>query len=85
MPQPTPLRLALLENERTQKSLADEVGLDAPRMSLIVNGLVPDAATRCAIAAALGRTVEELWLGHGSASNTPTATADESVSAEAAA
>lgn len=81
----TPLRLALLENERTQKSLADEVGLDAPRMSLIVNGLLPDEATRDAIAIALGVTVEKLWPGHGSASNTAAATADESVSAEAAA
>ncbi len=57
----TPLRLAIVESGRTQREVADEIGLHESRLSLIVNGLHCDDRTRDAIAAALGRNVSELW------------------------
>lgn len=57
----TPLRAVLEEEGRRQSWLAAKVGKDPADMSRIVNGLIPDEATREAIAAALGRQVDELW------------------------
>lgn len=45
----------------TQEGLAAESGVSAAQISRIVNGLHPTDANRDAIAAALGRTVTELW------------------------
>lgn len=59
---PTPLRLAIVKSGRTQREIADEVGLSEARMSQIVNGhWNADEATRLNLSAALGRNVDELW------------------------
>lgn len=58
----TPLRLAIVESGRTQREIADEVGLSESRLSLIVNGRRHcDDRMREKIAAALGRKISELW------------------------
>lgn len=58
---PTPLRLALLHAGRTQRSLAEELGVSEPVMSRYVNGLHPSDDLKDRIARSLGRTVESLW------------------------
>ncbi len=57
----TPIRVALLEQDLTQKWLAEKVGRHEATISRIVNGLHCDAALRAAIALALDRHVDELW------------------------
>lgn len=57
----TPLKLAIVASGRQQQDIAAEVGLHPSRLSLIVNGLHTDDATRQAIARALGRNPDELW------------------------
>lgn len=60
--QPTPIRLALVHSGRTQREVAAEVGIHESYLSRIANGLhVDDEPTRAAIAAALGRPVDELF------------------------
>lgn len=62
MPQPTPLRRIMEDEGRRQSWLARRVGIDQSELSRIVNrGLIPPEQVRCAIAEALGRTVDELW------------------------
>lgn len=73
----TPIRLALLERDRTQKWLADELGVSEPVMSRIVNGLVPDASMCDRIAETLGRSIHELWPGHGTDSTITSVDADD--------
>jgi transcriptional regulator with XRE-family HTH domain len=59
---PTPLRLAIVQTGRTQREIADEIGLSESRLSQIVNGhWNADEDTRDQIAAAVGRTRDELW------------------------
>lgn len=58
---PTPLRLAIVHSGRRQREIADAAGLSESRLSLIVNGLHCNDATRLRIAAALGRDVSELF------------------------
>lgn len=61
-PNPTPLRIAVAGSGRTQRDIAQAVGLNDKDMSLLVNGRRPgDDDTRSAIAKELGRTVEDLW------------------------
>lgn len=55
------LQRILAEEGRMQSWLAREIGKSAPRVSHIVNGLIPDDATQAAIADALGRQVEEVF------------------------
>lgn len=58
---PTPLKLAIVHTGRSQKDIADAIGLSEPQLSRFVNGLhVPDA-TRQRLAAELRRTVTDLW------------------------
>jgi transcriptional regulator with XRE-family HTH domain len=58
----TPLRAIMEAEGRRQSWLAQRIGKHQSEVSRIVNrGLLPDAETRLAIAAALGRSVEELW------------------------
>lgn len=61
MRKPTPLKLAVVMSGRRQKDIATEVGTDEATLSRIVNGLHADDRMRSAIAAALGRQVDELW------------------------
>lgn len=58
---PTPLRLAIVQSGRSQREIAELVGISESRLSLIVNGLHCNDATRAAIADALGRSVDELF------------------------
>lgn len=60
----TPLRRAIFESGRTQRSVADAIGVSESRMSLIVNGLHVDELTRQKISAALGREISDLWPDH---------------------
>jgi transcriptional regulator with XRE-family HTH domain len=56
------LKVAIAATGRTQREVADEVGLNESRLSLIVNGhWNPDDRTQATLAATLGRTVDELW------------------------
>lgn len=57
----TPLRAILDEEGRKHIWLANKVGIDKSRLSLIVNGLHVDDATQAAIASALGRHVDEVF------------------------
>lgn len=60
-----------------QAWLAERVGCDPSEMSNYVRGLhVPRADRRAAIAAALGRTEEELWPSHAAQDPTPDAADD---------
>lgn len=61
MRQPTPLKRAIFESERTQREIAAEIGMDPSHLSRIVNGLHAADATRAAIAAALGRQVDDVF------------------------
>jgi transcriptional regulator with XRE-family HTH domain len=61
MRKPTPLKRAIFDSGKTQKRVADEVGINESHLSRIVNGLHADEGTRVAIAAALERQVDELW------------------------
>jgi transcriptional regulator with XRE-family HTH domain len=72
MRKPTPLKLAIVASGSTQQDIAAAVGMHPSQFSRVVNGLWCDDETRAAIAAVLGRTVEELFGGHESASNVPT-------------
>lgn len=65
----TPIRLALLEDNRTQKWLADELGISEPAASRIVNGLAPDEETIAAICALLDRPESVLFPHLGAASH----------------
>lgn len=67
-PASTPLKRVLQSEGRKQSWLAEQVGIDQPTLSRIVNGLHCDEGTRQKISAALGREVCDLW---------PTADADE--------
>lgn len=59
---PTPLRFAIVQSGRTQRDIAEEVGLHESRLSLIVNGLHADDATQAKIAKALRRDIAELFV-----------------------
>ncbi len=61
MRKPTPLKRAIFDSGRTQKSIADALGMDEGHFSRIVNGLHPPDATCDAIAAELERTTAEIW------------------------
>lgn len=61
MSRPTPLKRAIFESQRTQRDIADEIGMSPSHLSRIVNGLHADERTRSSIARALGRTTDELW------------------------
>jgi predicted XRE-type DNA-binding protein len=61
MRKPTTLKLAIVSSGLRQKDIAEQVGLDEPSMSRIVNGLHCDDVTRQKIACALDREVHELW------------------------
>lgn len=58
---PTPLKRAIFESGRSQRDLANEVGIHETSLSRIVNGFHADDATRQRIADALGRKTGELW------------------------
>lgn len=57
----TPLKLAIAGSGRTQRELADALGLSEAHFSRIVNGLHASKATRQDIADELGQTVDHLW------------------------
>lgn len=61
MRQPTPLKRAIFESQRSQREIAAEVGMDPSHLSRIVNGLHADEATQRKIAAALRRDVAQLF------------------------
>lgn len=61
MARPTPLKRAIFESGRTQRSVAAAVELDESAFSRIVNGLHCDDRTRNAIARELGRSTDELF------------------------
>lgn len=59
---PTPLRLAIVHSGRTQRDIADEVGLSETRLSQIVNGhWNADHGTRTALASVLGLHVNDVF------------------------
>ncbi len=58
---PTPLKRAIFESGRVQREIAAEIGMDPAHLSRIVNGMHCDDATRGKIAAAIGRTVEDVF------------------------
>jgi transcriptional regulator with XRE-family HTH domain len=47
----------------TQAEVARLAGCSRPYVSLVEGGLVPPLRLRAALAAALGKTIEELWPG----------------------
>jgi lambda repressor-like predicted transcriptional regulator len=57
----TPLKRAIFESGRTQKSIAEEAGLSESAFSRFVYGLHAPDDTKRAIADALSRRVSELW------------------------
>lgn len=57
----TPIRIALFEQNRSQKWLAEEIGKSEPVVSRIVNGQRCRENTQRAIAQALGCPVEDLF------------------------
>lgn len=57
----TPLKRILAEEGRKQRWLAERTGINYQRISLIVNGLHCDDATKRSIAEALGRDVAEVF------------------------
>lgn len=57
----TPLKVAIARSGRTQRDLADALGLSEQHFSRIVNGLHASEGTRDQIAAELGQTVVDLW------------------------
>ena len=61
MPRMTPLKRILFDEGRKQSWLASQAGLDQATLSRIVNGLHCDDPTRAKIAAALGRSVGEVF------------------------
>lgn len=61
MRKPTPLKLAIVASGLRQKDIAETIGMDEASLSRIVNGLHADEPTRAKLAAAVGRTPDELW------------------------
>jgi plasmid maintenance system antidote protein VapI len=57
----TPLKLAIVASGRTQRDIAQEIGVDEGHLSRIVNGLHCSDPMRDALCDALGKTVDELW------------------------
>lgn len=57
----TPLKTVLTEEGRKQSWLSERTGIEKSRLSYIVNGLHPRDDEAAAIAAALGRQINELW------------------------
>lgn len=57
----TPLKLAIAVSGRTQRDVAEALGLSEAHFSRIVNGLHASEATRQQIAGELGQTVDDLW------------------------
>lgn len=58
----TPLRIAVASSGRTQREIAEEVGINETRLSQIVNGhWNPDADLRARLAEAVNGRVDELW------------------------
>ncbi len=54
----------IIKNQgHTYQSLGDEIGISPQAISEIVNGRTKGATARYALAAALDRSVEELWPG----------------------
>ena len=62
---PTPLKVAIIQSGRHQKDIAAAIGIDPTHLSRIANGLHASEATREALAAELGRTVDDLFSGTG--------------------
>lgn len=62
MPRPvTALKVAIVASGRTQREVAEAIGIDETRMSRIVNGEHADDTLREAIATTLGRTTDDLF------------------------
>lgn len=61
MRRPTPLKRAIFESRRTQRDIADAVGITPSHLSRIVNGLHVDDGTQEKIASELGRNVSDLF------------------------
>jgi transcriptional regulator with XRE-family HTH domain len=57
----TPLRLAIAASGRTQREIADTLGISEEHLSRIVNGLHASQRMRESIAEEIGQTVEDLW------------------------
>ena len=60
----TPLKRAIFESGRTQRSIAADVGMSESAFSRIVNGLHTDDATQAKIADALGLPEEQVFPSH---------------------
>lgn len=68
----TPLKRILEDEGRTQAWLARRLGVKPQQVGIWVHGIYrPLPETQEAIAAALGRTVEELWPHHTASHQTP--------------
>jgi hypothetical protein len=65
----TPIRLALLQDDRSQKWLADQVGVTESVMSRVVNGLIPDDQLVDDVCRVLGRAESVLFPHLNSASD----------------
>lgn len=62
MPKPdTPVRQAIRASGRTQREIAEVVGIHEATLSRIASGLYADDALRERIAAAIGVDVDSLW------------------------
>lgn len=57
----SPLRLAILEDGRSQKAVAKDAGIHPVTLSRIVGGASSDDDTKQKIADALGTSVDQLW------------------------
>jgi transcriptional regulator with XRE-family HTH domain len=59
--EPTALRIAIAASGRTQREVADAIGMSDGAFSRIVNGLHTSDANRAAIAHEIGASVSDLW------------------------
>lgn len=75
MPRLTPIRLALLQDNRTQKWLAEEIGVSEVIASRVVNGHLPDDEKIALICAALDRPQSVLFPHLSAASDHTTVSA----------
>jgi transcriptional regulator with XRE-family HTH domain len=64
----TPIRLALMQDDRTQAWLAEQAGVSRPEMSRIVGGFVPGDDVVEKVCQALGRHASVLFP-HATASD----------------
>jgi len=58
---PHEIRAALVLAQKKIKPIADALGVKPPQVHQVINGQRPNPRIRAAIAAAIGRPVDEIW------------------------